>query len=523
MMRVYSLFPDGTASEVILELRLPAPNADPANTTISGIADMTPTAERAVRMARTLLTRHTSVPLRLRSSADFRLNPAPKTPLRDNDAANWHSGAGLTFFLKFLATVLEEEGLKVNKDSIVAAVGAVPENTPTGAVGRVDAILERIMAADDALPRSATILLPRKNLDELQVSGELATLDPSLRGRLRGIETLADVLAFVGLPVECKAGPQQHGNPVYARSRTRSLPLWLKRAVLYASAFSVGPLILLGALVAQGRATRQTEFGGAPLVTPTPAQTPVPTHLPEPTVPPTPAPSPKQTPALAAPRLITGCMDFERRPGLREKADLNYLDRPLDLGPILSECQIAFRRIQVSDRTYLYVFSCSKEPFLAYLFPGPATDETGRPAKNPFLPGRTYDIPSATESHSIGALPQGVEILRETIFIVLCARERPDLCDMCSDFGKVDAANVPEKNRLLSRFAQEMGNPPLDARVITIHFNHVSPEHAGRMRSLMQRKAMGLPPLPGDRPIPALRRETTGRPKPALPEQKRGQ
>jgi len=500
-MRVYTLYSDGTASEVFLELRAPDPGGDPVKATVSGAEDaaMRTSAERAVKAVYSLLIRRGYDPAKLRYYASFDLNLPAGAPVGGDSA-------GLAFLIKFLTAVIEKESGEEHENLVVAATGVISEASGDARVGRVDGILERIMAADDALPPGTSIFLPQENLDGLRDSGELATLDSQLKARLKGIANIGEVLAWADsvMPLESHlptwtrigyvdpsaakstaapsttqparptvpgASPATAGLSGRSAPPARSTPLWVKRLILYSSSFCVGPLILLAAFLSHGGAARQTGPGKPPVATP--AVTPAPT----PQVVPTPAPvaSPQPTPALEAPRLMAGYIEYETSRGVREKKELKDQAAVLDLGAIQSECQIAFRGIQVSAKTYFFLFSVSSEPFLAYMFPGTATDEAGQPVRNPLDAGKSYHFPGAAESHRVATLPSGIESLRETIYMVLSARERSDLCDKCTKFGNLDAANTTEKNRLLGSFAQEMGNPPGDTRVITIHFNHVPP------------------------------------------------
>lgn len=503
-MRVHALYSDGTASEVILELRAPDPDGGPVKATVAGAEDAAAraSAEHAVKAVYTLLTRRGYDPAKLRYYASFDFNPPSRAPASGDSA-------GLAFLIKFLAAVIEKESGEEHENLVVAATGVISESSGEGRVGRVDGILERIMAADDSLPPGTSIFLPQENLDGLRDSGELATLDSQLKARLKGIGNIGEVLAWADsvmpleshLPAWARIGyvdpsaakptavppttqPARRTVPggssvqpsAAALSRSgappaRGTPLWLKRLILYTSSFCVGPLILLAAFLSQGGAARQTEPGKPPVATP--AVTPAPT----PQVVPTPAPvaSPQPTPALEAPRLMAGYIEYETSRGVREKKELKDLAAVLDLGAIQSECQIAFRGIRASGKAYFYLFSSSKEPFLGYLFPGAGTDEAGNPAKNPLAADKNYSFPSTKESHRIGPLPPGIESLRETIHVVLSSRDRSDLVNLCSEFGGTKAAETAQRNSILQSFLQEMGNPPGDTRVITIHFNHVPP------------------------------------------------
>ena len=513
IMRVYTLYSDGTASEVILELRAPDPGGGPVKATVAGTEDaaVRTSAERAVKAVYSLLLRRGYDPAKLRYYASFNFDPPSRTPASGDCA-------GLAFLIKFLGAVIEKESGEEHENLVLAAMGAISEASADARVGRVDGILERIMVADDVLPPGTSIFLPQENLDGLRDSGELATLDSQLKARLKGVASIGEVLAWVEsvipleshLPTWTRIGcvepsvakstaapsttqPARRTVPggssvqpsAAALSRSgappaRGTPLWLKRLILYSSSFCVGPLILLTAFLSHGGAARQTEPGKPPVATPaaTPASTPAVTPAPTPRVVPTPAPvaSPQPTPALEAPRLIAGYVDFETSPGLvRPYGNLKDLEKPLDLGDIQSNWQIKFRDIRFSSRTYFYLFSSSKEPFLGYLFPGAGTDEAGNPVKNPLAADKMYNFPSAEESHRIGPLPPGIESLRETIHVVLSSRDRSDLVNLCSEFGGTKASETAQRNNTLQSFLQEMGNPAGDTRVITIHFNHVAP------------------------------------------------
>jgi len=505
-MRVYTLYSDGTASEVILELRAPDPGGDPAKATVASAEDaaVRTSAECAVKAAYSLLTRRGYDPAQLRYSASFNLDPPSRTPASGDSA-------GLAFLIKFLAAVIEKESGEEHENLVVAATGVISESSADARVGRVDGILERIMAADDALPPGTSIFLPQENLDGLRDSGELATLDSQLKARLKGIANIGEALAWADsvmpleshLPTWTRIGyvdpsaakstaapsttqPARRAVPggssvrpsAAALSRSgappaRGTPLWLKRLILYSSSFCVGPLILVAAFLSHGGAARQTEPGKPGVATPiaTPASTPAAQATPVPS----PIETPRPTPAPEAPRLIAGYIEYETTRGVREKKELKDQAAVLDLGAIQSECQIAFRGIQVSGKAYFYLFSSSKEPFLGYLFPGAGTDEAGNPVKNPLAADKNCNFPSAKESHRIGPLPPGIESLRETIHVVLSSRDRSDLVNLCSEFGGTKAAETAQRNNILQSFLQEMGNPPGDTRVITIHFNHVPP------------------------------------------------
>jgi hypothetical protein len=504
-VRVHTLYSDGTASEVILELRAPDRGGDPAKATVVGAEDaaVRTSAERAVKAVYSLLIRRGYDPAQLRYSASFNLDPPSRTPASGDSA-------GLAFLIKFLTAVIEKESGEKHENLVVAATGVISESSADARVGRVDGILEKVLAADDALPPGTSVFLPQENLDGLRDSGELGTLDSQLKARLKGIANIGEVLAWADsvmpleshLPTWTRIGcvdpsaakstaapsttqPARRTVPggssvqpsAAALSRSgappaRGTPLWLKRLILYSSSFCVGPLLLLAAFLSHGGAARQTEPGKTPVATP--AVTPAPT----PRVVPTPAPiaSPQPTPALEAPRLMAGYVDFETSPGLvRPYGNLKDLEKPLDLGDIQSNWQIKFCDIRFSSKAYFYLFSSSREPFLGYLFPGAGTDEAGNPVKNPLAADKNYNFPSAKESHRIGPLPLGIESLRETIHVVLSSRDRSDLVNLCSEFGGTKAAETAQRNNILQSFLQEMGNPPGDTRVITIHFNHVPP------------------------------------------------
>ncbi|NQU44195.1 hypothetical protein HQ520_12975, partial [bacterium] len=267
-MKVYSLFADRTACEVVLELCAPDPGGDPVRATVVGAEDsaIRTSAERAVKTGYFLLTKRGFDPSKLRFFASFDLNLPAGTPFSGDSA-------GVAFLVKFLSAVLEQASGRRYDNLSVAATGVIPEASADSRVAEVDGILEKLRAVETGQSADSPVLIPRRNFEHLQETGELVDLEPSTISRIRSVASVSDVIDWLDevmpleqhLPATTKIGyiappeeskPQVVGPKAGAApriSRPAGAPLWLKRLALYSGAFLVGPVVLLLAVLTSGQ------------------------------------------------------------------------------------------------------------------------------------------------------------------------------------------------------------------------------------------------------------------------------
>ncbi|MFP4579372.1 MAG: hypothetical protein ACLFQ6_01475 [Candidatus Sumerlaeia bacterium] len=478
-MKVLCLFADKTASELKLELDQPDPSGDPVMVTVVGAEDLAvrTSAERAVRCAYYLLRRLEIPESRLRYFASFDSNlPAQASFSGDS--------AGLAFFCKFLCSLAEDHIGKEYDQLALAATGVISDASASAAVNRVDGIVPKLLAAHETLPKDAHILLPQKNLDEINASGDIEKFHPDLIQRLKPIATVADAFHYIDKLIQLKTRLATD-TPSSARTRTgaalpaagptpsqgfpapisREMPLWLKRVLLYSVSFLLAPLI---ALIYAGMFGDEDEPGGNGQAQPMPTITA--------TV--TPGPTPPAEVLSEQAFLTGGAIAIQKNTDDPfEKWTWSRLRNRNNLLPSLpSGTRIAFTEIEFSAPTYFYVFICApEEPFLGELFPaGGGESSENLPANNPLKKNRKYYFPGQDRSFSVGKLPEAVENQTEILYFICSPRPMDELQEEAAGFAKL----MNDKGELQARlaiqaFAKKMNTMKSRANVLEVQFNHV--------------------------------------------------